>query len=226
MAERLGKSERTVYRLLQRPEAACFELVPVSNTAAVPPAVRGGQANSFDALFDLHHAEVSSVRAEADVAAVSRGASTRTRLHSSSNAAAAACSEDLAGSPCRISLRRVAPGRGASFHLGIARRSHLQADAQVASVRRTQLSLGQPDVEALSHLSARLAHLQAALQAPAPRGVRAGARNGLSCTTGAAMAGADCLNADRPTTTLPDPPDRFPARSRKFPVRWRRELQC
>jgi hypothetical protein len=65
MAERTGVSERTVYRLLRRPEAACFELVPVGNAGGGAAAVRGGMANSFDALLDLHRASVRSVRAEA-----------------------------------------------------------------------------------------------------------------------------------------------------------------
>src|SRR5215212_2345775 len=65
IAERVGRSERTVYRWLQRQEAACFELVPISNTGGGAPAVRAGEANSFDALFDVRRAEVSSLRAEA-----------------------------------------------------------------------------------------------------------------------------------------------------------------
>jgi predicted transcriptional regulator len=65
IAERLGKSERTAYRRLKRPEAACFELVPLSNRGGGPPAVRAGEANSFDALEALHRTEVSSLRAEA-----------------------------------------------------------------------------------------------------------------------------------------------------------------
>ena len=65
MAERKGVSERTIYRLLKLPEAACFALVPRSNAGGGPAALRTGEANSFDALFDLHRAAVSSVRAEA-----------------------------------------------------------------------------------------------------------------------------------------------------------------
>jgi transposase len=65
MAERYGKSERTIYRLLNRPEATCFGLVPVSNTGGGAPAVRAGQMNLLTALIDLHNAEVSSLRAEA-----------------------------------------------------------------------------------------------------------------------------------------------------------------
>ena len=65
IAEHFGKSERTIYRLLRRPEAACFELVPRSNSGGGASAVRAGQANSFSALFELHDAEVSSLRAEA-----------------------------------------------------------------------------------------------------------------------------------------------------------------
>ena len=66
MAERAGRTERTIYRWLKRPEAACFELVPLSNTGGGgAAAVRSGEVGSFDALVDLHRAAVSSLRAEA-----------------------------------------------------------------------------------------------------------------------------------------------------------------
>jgi hypothetical protein len=62
VAEHFDRSEATVYRILRRPEAACFGPVPLPNGGA--RTMRGGQQNSLTALFARHDAEVSSLRAE------------------------------------------------------------------------------------------------------------------------------------------------------------------
>jgi hypothetical protein len=66
MAERADKTERTIHRWLERREAACFGLVPLSHFGGGgAAAVRGGEVGSFDALIDLIRATTSNARAEA-----------------------------------------------------------------------------------------------------------------------------------------------------------------